>query len=139
MMALAESEFNQFPDVQVILDQHGVTPDAGEDQGIPLMQHAQVANLGENGIPAAVLIEEEVGDRMDGMLFNYIIFSPALNSCELSADIHLEGGYFEEELVELTAAQGAGQEQALDRTIIEEDLPIVVLTDSEDEQLDELY
>ncbi|THG94061.1 hypothetical protein EW026_g7330 [Hermanssonia centrifuga] len=56
--AIAQQSLDLHPDVQSLLDDYGELPEAGENQGIPLMAHNHVADFGVNGIPPAAVFEE---------------------------------------------------------------------------------
>ena len=70
MMALAEGEIQMFPDAQQVIHEQGLAPDAGEDQGIPLMSHQREADFGEGNIPALLILD----DLENGKSYTRVVF-----------------------------------------------------------------
>ena len=103
MVGQAMEQINLFPQAQAVLDEQGTAPDMGEDQGIPLMEHQHVTELGEGNIPSPLVIEVEVEDSD------------------------------EDGLVEVELTRDAQSQRRCEGTITMEDLPHVALSDSEDE------
>ena len=61
MHAQALEELDDLQDIQHVLQAIHDAPDAGENQGIPLMAYERHAQFGVDGIPAAQVVE----DRFD--------------------------------------------------------------------------
>lgn len=59
VLAMAQDALPAWPEVVAILEENGAVHDGGEEQGMPLIPHAQVAEFGVGGIPPLVRISGE--------------------------------------------------------------------------------